>query len=346
MALGAGWLSRCGIGLESLAGTWGTLVAPTLLIPAVTESLNVGVKYVQNNALKNLVGQQTPQKTLETCAGDLRVVASFWTSEFLLYAALAGLSEISGAASPWTHTINMAAAAGTREFGRDMSIVIEQDVSCKNVTGAKINTLTLESSPEGVFWDLGIVGKLSTFATTHRAALAALTYAAVGYNPMLFHHQLVFRIGDCVNVLATGDTVDVSSLSLALDNKLQTDLERSGSGYIAEPVPNGDPELTLNFTVPRYEATTLIDAHKAGTKMQADLVFTGPTCGAGVYSMTINLTTLYITEAPTSIDGEELITIPITCQCCRNDLNTNMAETNAMELILDNGNDTLLAWTA
>jgi len=193
---------------------------------------------------------------------------------------------------------------------------------------------------------MGIVAKLSTFAITHRAALAALTYVSSGYNPMLFHHQLVFRIADCDNVLAAGDVVDVSSLSLALDNKLQSDLEVSGSGYIAEPVPNGDPELSLSFTVPRHEATTFIDAHKIGTKMQADLVYTGPTCGAGVYSMTINLTTLYITEAPVSIDGEELITVPVTCQCCRNDLNTNMAETNAMELILDNGNDTLLAWAA
>ena len=346
MASGAGYLARIGIGLESLAGTWGTLVAPTLLMPGVTENINAGVKWEQNNILDNLAGQASPTRVLETCSGSMRVYAGYRTSEFLLYAALAGLSEKSGASAPYTHTINMTDASGDRNFGRDMSIIIEQETTCKNITGAKINTLTLESSPDGVYWDMDIVAKCLTHATTHRAALAALLFSSFEYDPHLHHYQLVFRIADCADALGAADAVEVSDLSLSLDNKLQTDLEVSGSSYIDEPEPNGDPELTLSFTVPRYSANTLVAAGLAGTKLQADLTYTGTALGGGTYSMVINLPTVYITEFPVSIDGEELITIPFTCQCCRNDQNTNMAETNAMEILLLNGNATLLAWTA
>lgn len=340
MALGAGHNARCGIGLESLAGNWGTLVAPTILLPFSTESLNIGTEMLQNNTLIDKLGQEAPTKVGETISGGLQVRTSYRNSEYLIYAAMAGTAAKTGAASPYTHTFDLGST-----WTRDMSIIIEKDVSCWNITGAKINNLTLNSSHEGVYWDMDIVGKLCTIANTHSAALAALSYSES--NPMIFHHHLVFRIADCTDALAAGDVVDVSDLSLSLNNKLQTNLYTSTSGlHVTEPKPNGKPELSLSFTMPRLETTTLIDAHKAGTKLQADIIYTGGTCGGGTYKMTINLPTVYITEAPTAIGGEELISVPISCQCVRNNSNANMAETNAMELILDNAGDTALAWTA
>lgn len=340
MALGAGHNARCGIGLESLAGTWGTLVAPTILVPFTTESLNIGIEWLQNNTLIDKLGQESPTKVGETISGGLQARASYRNSEYLIYAAMAGVEAKTEAASPYTHTFDLGST-----WTRDMSIILEKDVSCWNITGAKINSFTLNSSHEGVYWDMDIIGKLCTLATTHRTALDALTYSES--NPMIFHHHLVFRIGDTVDALADGDIVNVSDLSLSLNSKLQTDLYTSTSGQnITEPQPNGKPELTLSLTMPRLEATTLIDAHKAGTKLQADIVYTGGTCGAGTYGMTINLPTAYITEAPTAIGGEEMISVPITCQCVRNDSNSNMAEVNAMELILKNAGDSDLEWTA
>ena len=340
MALGAGYNARCGIGLESLAGIWGTLVAPTILMPFTTESLNIGVEWLQNNTLIDKLGQESPTKVGETISGGLQVRASYRNSEYLIYAAMAGVEAKTEASSPYKHTFDMGAT-----WTRDMSIVIEKDVSCWNITGAKINTFTLNSSHESVYWDMDVIGKLCTLATTHRAALAALTYSES--NPMIFHHQLAFRIGDTTDALAAGDVINVSDLSLSLNNKLQTDLYTSTSGlYITEPQVNGKPELTLSLTMPRLETTTLIDAHKLGTKLQADIIYTGGTCGGGTYKMTINLPTVYITEAPPAIGGEEMISVPITCQCVRNDSNANMAEVNAMELILENAGDTALAWTA
>jgi len=341
MALGAGYKARTGIGLESLAGDWGTLVAPTILLPFTTENLNPEREWQQNNALTNVLGQESPHLVGKKTTGSLQVYASYRNSEFLLMAAFGGTVGKTGAASPYTHTFDLG-ETWTRAF----STIIEKDVNCWNITGAMINTLTLNSSATGVFWDLDIIAKETTLTTTHRAALAALTYSES--DPRLFHQDdLQFRIGDTADALAADDEIGVSDLNLSLNNKLVVDEKTSESGlYISIPVPNGKPELSLSFTIPRLEAQTLIDAQMAGTKMQADIIFTGAAVGVGNYTMTINLPTLYILTAPTNIGGEELINVPATCQCVRNDGNANMTETNPMELILQNGNDTALEWTA
>lgn len=341
MALGAGKNARTGIGLESLAGAWGTLVAPTILLPFTTENLNPEREWQQNDALTNVLGQESPHLVGKKVAGSLQVYASYRNSEFLLMLALAGTAVKSGGASPYSHTFDLG-----ETWTRAISIIIEKDVNCWNITGAMINTLTLNSTTGGVFWDIDIIAKLVTLATTHRAALAALTYTES--DPRLFHQDgLQFRIGDTADALADGDKVAVSDLSLSLNNKLVVDEKTSESGlYISRPVPNGKPELTLSFTMPRLEAQTLIDAQLAGTKMQADILFTGGVVGAGNYTMTINLPTLFILSAPTNIGGEELINVPVTCQCVRNDGNANMSETNQMELILQNAGDSDLTWTA
>ena len=339
--LAAGYASLAGIGLESLAGDWATLVAPTIKIPFVNENLNQLIDYLENNALEGERGYESPTIIGYKTSGPLRVQASYRSSEFLIYAALGGDSAITGASAPYTHTLDIG-----DNILRSMSIIIEKDVTCWEIAGARINTMTLVSSPtEGVYWDIELIAKKVTRSTTHRAALAALTYNE--NNPRLFHHQLAFRLADCADALATGDIIGPSDISLAINNKLIPDDVTSKSGlYIEEPRRGGKTEILLNFTLPRYEADTLLDFRDNGTKLQADLIYTGGTCGGGNYSQTINLTTLYIKEITAPVSDETKVPLSVACQCYRNDGNTNMSETEELEVLLDNGNDAVLAWTA
>jgi len=348
--MGAGYHSRCGIGLESLAGAYDAtrLVAPTILMPYVNENLDKVVEYLESNVLAGKRGYNPPRIIGYKTSGPLRVRAHHRLAEYLWFAALGGTDSKSGVAAPYTHQLDKG-----EDILRTMSIIIDKDpdggdvIKCWNIIGAVINKLTLTSSvTEGVYLDLELVCYDITRTTDHRAALAALSW--VEQSAELFHDQLVFRMADCADALAIGDKQNISEFSLTIDNKLIADDKSCVSGkYIHRPRPNGKAIFTLDFSLPRYEADTLLNAKDAGTTMQADIIFTGDALGGGNYATQIYLPEIYLKSLPAPGGGEEKITLSGSGQCYRNKNNTNMATiTEELQVKLLNSNDTALAWTA
>jgi len=348
--MGAGYHTRCGIGLESLAADYDAtrLVAPTILMPFVNENLDKVVEYLENNVLAGKRGYEAPHVIGYKTSGPLRVRAHHRLAEFLWFAALGGTDTKSGASAPYTHQLDKG-----EDILRTLSIIIDKDpdggdvIKCWNIIGAVINKLTLTSSvKEGTYLDIELVCFDITRTTDHRAALAALSF--VEQSAELFHDQLVLRMADCEDALGDSDKQRISDYSLSIDNKLLSDDQDSVSGlYIDRPRPNGKAEISLSFSIPRYYADTLINAKDDGTMMQADIVHTGGALGAGNYKTEILLPTVYIKSLPAPASGEEKISLSGMAQCYKNNGNTNMATiTEEIQVKLYNGNDTELAWTA
>lgn len=345
---GAGYHSRCGIGLESLAGTYGTLVAPTILQTFEDESIDQVTEWLEQNVLQGKRAYEYPTIIGYKTSGVLRVRAHHRISEFLWYAGLGGTSGISGAAVPYIHTIDKG-----EDILRAMSIVIDKDPDGGNVImpwnfqGAVINKLTLTSTvKDGCHLELELIAQKITRVVTHRVALAALTFDE--RTAELFHSDLVLRLADTVDALEAGDAQKISDFSLTIDNKLISDDQTCVSGkYIHQPRPGGKAEVILSFSIPRYEADTLIDAKDSGTLLQADIIYTGGVLGVGTFLTSIELPSLYIKSLPASVSGEEKIALSGNAQCYRNNGNTPMAAiTEEIRVKLQNSNDAVLAWTA
>lgn len=346
---GAGYHSACGIGLNSLAGDWDTFVPPTVKQPFTDESLDQVTEWLEDNALCGKRGREYPTIIGKKTSGALKVYANHRVSEFLYFAALGGADTKSGEAEPYTHQLDKG-----EDIVRSMSILIDKDpygttvIKPWQIHGAMINKLTLVSSAiEGVHLELELVARRITRDVTHRAALIALSCGQ--RVARLFHNTMVLRLADTVDALAgDGDIQKITDFSLSIDNKLVGDDHTSASGvFIHQPIVGGKPDFILNFSIPRYEADTLIDAKDDGTMMQADIIYTGATLGGGNYKTTINLPTLYIKSLPAPVGGEEKISLSGMAQCYKNNGNTNMTGiTEEIQVILDNDNDTELAWAA
>ena len=81
--MGAGYHTRCGIGLESLAADYDAsrLVPPTILMPFVNENLDKVVEYLENNVLAGKRGYEAPHIIGDTpppYAADSRLAAGIW----------------------------------------------------------------------------------------------------------------------------------------------------------------------------------------------------------------------------------------------------------------------------
>lgn len=345
---GAGYHSMCGIGLDSLAGDWGAFVVPTIKQPFTDESIDQVTEWLEDNALCGKRGREYPTIIGKKTSGTLRVHANHRVSEFLYFAALGGADTFSGVADPYTHQLDKG-----EDIVRAMSIIIDKDpygasvIKPWQIHGAMINKLTLTSSvTEGVLIELELIAQKITRDDTHRAALVAL---ACGQRvARLFHNNMVLRMADTVDALAAGDIQKISEFSLSIDNKLVPDDRSSVSGeYIHQPIVGGKPDFILNFSIPRYEADTLLDAKDGGTLLQADIIYTGVTLGGGTYGTTIKLPTLYVKSLPAPVSGEEKIALVGMAQCYRNNGNTPMAAvTEEIQITLDNDNDAEITWTA
>lgn len=337
--LGAGYKSLAGIGLESLSGTYPTLVAPTIKIPIVNESVNQIVEFLEDNALHGKRGYESPTIIGKKTSGAIRIQASYRTSEFLIFAALGGADVKGGGAAPYSHNISIG-----DDILRYFSLIIEKDVNVWNIAGAKITKLTLVSSREGVYWDMELIASVITRADTHRAALVALSYDES--NVRMFHHQLAFQFADCDNALDANDKIKCSEFSLEIDNKLIGDDQDCISGiYIDNPRRGGKAEVSLSLTVPRYVDDSFVDWKDAGTKLQAIIDYTGGTLGEGTFGCKIEIPTIYLKALPLPVADDSKIPQNITASCYRNDGNTHISTVaEEFEITLKNSNAAEYAW--
>jgi hypothetical protein len=345
MALGVGEQTRAGQGLESLVA-YGTIVAPTILLPYVSESLNLDQNWQEQEILKGNSERAYPTLTGKKVGGSIRFKGGYRQLEWLVFAALGGDDSFVDTNDPaFLHTIDPA-----NSILRASTLIIDKKVQYWNMLGMKVNKFTIDSSPDGVYFDYDLQGYALTEVDTYSTEMAALDWLE---HQIMFHHQLVFRLGDCTNDLTDIDDAQaVSKISMELDNSLSPNAQTTTSGLnYPEPMMSGFRKTGLKFTIPRYEASTWRTAFLAGTKLQADLIWTGAEIGDSgfYYTFTVRLPTLYIKSCNVPVGGPDTVPVDVVCDCYANNGNTSTdmaAITAEIQIAMQNGSDAELEWTA
>lgn len=138
---------------------------------------------------------------------------------------------------------------------------------------------------------------------------------------LVIFSDFIFRIGDQAGTLAAGDQIAISSFTLSVNNNLtapeQSTLPASGTLNVfqpIQPVRNGFREVTLEITLPRYDADTFIDFRTNDTNLQAEFFGTQPTSSE---EFDILFPNLKVTNVSAPVAGPEAINQTVTFKCLR-----------------------------
>lgn len=262
VVIGRGYAGAC-VGYEESA--WGTNPGSgQIKLPLVSETLTRNLDMIEQT-LKNgyTAARRKPLQVYEKVAGSTVFELDYHNCGSIFEAAFG------------TDTSGVFTFAD--ELTKSMTLIIDKGgVQRYTYLGGMINTMRLRTSaanPKALL-ECDWVFKSASRADT---ALPSASLTTPEYK--VLHNQLVFRIADCADALASGDALTITELVLTIENNLKIDQFGSGSAYIIQPVRQNQRKVSLEITVPRYENSdeilailTAADAHSA---LQADATWTG-----------------------------------------------------------------------
>jgi hypothetical protein len=164
---------------------------------------------------------------------------------------------------------------GTQRIRR-ATLCVDKQLAVWESLSTVVGSLELEATSARVALSLGVVAHSITRASLVNPNLDALATPAAFY-PLRFS-ELVCRVGpySASTALGSSNVLAVSGVRLALDNRLGAPVSRLTHPYIDEPARTAPAAVQGTFSLPRYQADTLLALADAGTELMADLIWTGP----------------------------------------------------------------------
>lgn len=302
MPTSVGFASACGYGLES---TWATAVSVTNALKYLSDSMD-----------------QTRAKIVRATNRGRGARDANRAAHYVAGGGITGLLTYD-LAQPWlTHLFG----AFNDDAGGDyysmsdqvtsgLTIAIDRVTSVHEYVGAVIDSATISGDPEnGVQfeWALTAKNRLLSGQTNNAAAVAALAEPGAD---VLFH-ECTIRVGDLVDVLASGDNLSVSSFSIEINrNKVA---QAVNSLYRLQSKENGHRDVLLNLTLPRYEADTFLAWEAAGTALQAGIIMTN-----GTRTKEWRFSHMAVESAVINQGDDAQAEVPIVLRAFENESNTN-----------------------
>lgn len=284
--VGAG--SVCQFGKEA---TYGTLDEMTALVNLTSESLTTTVTKGDEG---NLLAKKTAT-TRDLMAIDVDGSISFiLRPEFagtLLQAALGGDDTVAqdGSTEFYNHTITL---CDPDDDLPSLSITVDRKAATKAYTGCVISTLSLECAAgdyvKGSFDVDGykeVAGTIDTDITSYDIPSYRCTSAT-------------FTVG--------GVSYDVSSVTLSIDNALETAPKTYASGLYAGAPKHGTRQVSVNFEIPYASNVETLKSTYLTTETNAALVLTFESSTTG-YKITTTLPNVAITEIDANVSGTGVI---------------------------------------
>jgi len=248
--IGIGVLSKAGIAIESVPGTF---TQPTDLLSYISEGITDDRPTIQNNILRGEAGRQSNDDPgISFVAGDIVMNFLFGDTAFnkIIKAAL-GSTDTAGTTNRLAKTLTGA--------GTSLSVTVDKGAQIWQFAGGKINVLTITGAVANA-WEVtaNFAFTALTFATTN-SALAALTG---GDSKRAIFQDLTFFIEEqgTGTLDITGATkgsefaaskdLGLSTVTLVINNNLKTD-DVTNNGVL-EARRNNFRDVTLNGEVPRY----------------------------------------------------------------------------------------------
>jgi hypothetical protein len=254
--------------------TWGTAATFGVLDGFYPQSLS-GLKLTRSNTPDKGAGMGFVRTSHQ--GPDQPVSPSFQilpyeddTIALLLMAMIMGADTVTGAADPYTHT--MEAQTLSDYF---VSMGWNEDASqVKLLSSAIIESLEITADGDGrIVFNISLKG--NTISDGAGTELDTVTYKA--QDGVFKFSSLVLRMNAQGGAaLASGDEITITDFRLKM-TRPSDQVVPAGDSAIIQPKQGGFPEFELEFTIPRRDTSseTIYDAFKAETLQKADMVFSG-----------------------------------------------------------------------
>jgi hypothetical protein len=309
MPTGQGTLSRCALGVES---TWGAGVAVTELIPFTSESIARTIAQLQSEYIDGYAGRRRMYNSIVSPAGGLEF-EMIWDE---ITGGIIGLERLikgSMGASARDGSNNLNKYYFAEDIAASYTIAFNKLVSVWEAQGCKINALII-SGEAGQKLKGSVEILARNLLRTGDAGIVNAAAAITGISPTIvpqnvMFDDVVFRLGDQADALASGDRLKISSFNLGLGNKLSdhehasVDATNVDSSLSMEFLRSGFRDVKLSITIPRYISDQILTWLNSKTALQADLKIT-----SGSYQFNILLPNIKVAGDPAiPISGPELV---------------------------------------
>ena len=288
MPVAHGFSSIMGAGEEV---TLGTPVAATQKVCYIEESIDETINEILDNSLCGTAARSIGQAGTRIIEGGFSFPLRVDKADLILKRFFGVLSIDTPGAG--TNTFELQ----NEIDGEALTIAIDKTISVFEWAGYKSSSFTMTGNPsDGIVVAIDGFGKtldLSSVLNTS-VTLAALTEPGFFYT----FQQAVVRIGDLV---------EISDFSVELNRGLEA-VEVNAQDR-TEALENAFRESTFTITVPQYASDFFIDAHRAHTSLQCDIVMTN-----GANTKTVFMPKLIVTDYSANIGGPEFVTHEITMQ--------------------------------
>ena len=307
MSTGQGIASRCAIGAET---TFGTAVAVAELLPFSAESINKAITQLEAQHLDGTVGRRALKNSVISVVGALEGEAVWDEDAGDPIGIERVLRGFLGSSSTSTDNNQYKTANAIDDH---YTLCFNKQVSNWEIVSAKFNTFSLTGQAGGkIMFSTDVIGQtlLRTGDAGITNAIAAVTALSNTTQPEnIAFDDLIFRIGDQSDALASGDQYKISDFELSGNNALSepdwstVDSVHTNNLLTLEPIRNGQREINLKIGLPRYDSDQLFTWLNNGTALQADLKFS-----SGSYYFNIFLPNIKIMGDPAApISGPEII---------------------------------------
>lgn len=257
---------------EETYGTLDTDTPVTTAFPIVTETLTQEPSYLEDDTKTgaNAAAKAPTLDKMKSPTGNTVSYLDYHNFEEVFHQAIGAVAGTGASATPFYWDPD-------DEITTSYSLVIDKVKERFQYTGGFIKGFTIKGTagdePRIMLTTDWLFQKLTRSAT----ALASASLTASEYMKM---SQLVFRIGTQADALDADDSLKITDFEFSFQNNWLEKYE-SESAYMMQPIRDIPREVTLSFTASRYnsdaEIAAIQTAIEGGTKLQADLTFTGGT---------------------------------------------------------------------
>lgn len=287
MSIFNGVRGKLGIGEEVSA--YGTAATATEMLRMLSESISPEIARVSSPILDGTAAQREDRRGNKTVAGDIEIEMDYDNNDLLFEAAF-------GAESSGVYDL-----VETEHIS--LTLWIEKTVSRFRAIGAKVNSFALAGSA-GENW-IGTFNFKSEDSDRVATAFAGISLTAS--EPWAFDSTKI-RLANLDNVIADGDQIYMTNVSIEVNHNLDDGAYRSNSDLPLEHLKAGFREIKVTGEIARYDTDQYATWEAAETLLQMD--FTIP--GTGANTALIELPVLKITQIPNvPISGPGAAGVPI-----------------------------------
>jgi hypothetical protein len=295
MADALGFLSKMGY---SPLGAWGSAyTASAAIMPFLSETLSSKFDLLENESLQGSGGKLPGDQGVETIAGS--------TEHHLNYNSLdVFIAMVIGGSAGGVLTVVDDSSLAAWTASKFQLLEFDKQVKRHRFWACKANKFTI-SGEKDKYCKIAI----DWFAKNFDPVDTAFPTLAQPANVIVNFDDLVFRIGDQGDALASGDVLGLESFELVFDRAYKADDYQSDATapkQPLEPVGNDWRVCELTIKVPRFNSANLTGWKDLNTALQADLMFTGPS----TYTKQIQLPELRIESGfDANIGGPGILTL-------------------------------------